>query len=579
MQPFLKQHCVACHGPDEQEAQIRYDSIAGYRIDDQHLWTKVYEMLSSGEMPPEGEPRPSADETQRVLSWIESAARTAQREAGVGQMRRLNRRELSAALNDLTGLTVNFADALPGDGTINGFDTGAEGLQDAADSVTQIMTVTRRAVEGIHFLDRPNGNVFTADLRDAKDGRAAFDPWKADGAKPNANGKIRPGEGLLVEPQWVGDRGGIEFKIPPPPEGRGVFRLKLRVAVFKPMEGLPNPHLWVQIGAQDVDFREITARADDPQTLEYQVQVDDLAIEPGGMVVSLSSKVEVPYGVEGFANDDRGKNDSIPGGIGLFRPNFKDKNLPLEERPIPLVVLQSIEIEPDHTAIWPPAVWQSDVGEVRDELASAKRLLALWMNRAYRRPATEAEQQRYIALYEDLRQQSMSFDDALRATFQSVLMSAPFRYLASTGDADATVAQHAIASRLSFMLWGAPPDAELRRLAASGKLRDPAVLDAQVDRLLADPRSDAFVRPFVTAMARDGAADHDRDGSHRKAGLPLRPLPQGVDARGDDRLRRAHARREPAGDGTDRQRLDDDERHPRAITTATTASTAASCAR
>jgi hypothetical protein len=76
-------------------------------------------------------------------------------------------------------------------------------------------------------------------------------------------------------------------------------------------------------------------------------------------------------------------------------------------------------------------------------------------------------------------------------------MSAAFRYQASPAHPDPVIAQHAIASRLSFMLIGAPPDAELRRLAAAGKLRDLAVLDAQVDRLLADPRSQAFFRPFV----------------------------------------------------------------------------------
>ncbi len=91
-----------------------------------------------------------------------------------------------------------------------------------------------------------------------------------------------------------------------------------------------------------------------------------------------------------------------------------------------------------------------------------------------------------------------SFDAALRAAFQSVLMSAPFRYHSSPAHPDPAIAQHAIAGRLSFMFWGEPPDAELRELAKAGKLRDPKVLDAQVDRLLADPRSRGFTRPFVT---------------------------------------------------------------------------------
>ncbi|QDU19781.1 hypothetical protein ETAA1_17180 [Urbifossiella limnaea] len=79
-----------------------------------------------------------------------------------------------------------------------------------------------------------------------------------------------------------------------------------------------------------------------------------------------------------------------------------------------------------------------------------------------------------------------------------MLLSAPFRYQLSPAHPDPTLAQYAVASRLSFMLTGAPPDAELLRLAAEGKLRDPAVRAAQADRLLTGPLADGFVRPFTT---------------------------------------------------------------------------------
>jgi len=78
-------------------------------------------------------------------------------------------------------------------------------------------------------------------------------------------------------------------------------------------------------------------------------------------------------------------------------------------------------------------------------------------------------------------------------------MSSPFRHLDSTVHQDRLIADHAVASRLSFMLVGSPPDAELRSLAAAGELRQPEVLQAQAERLLDDPRSHAaFIRPFVT---------------------------------------------------------------------------------
>ncbi|MGE3808628.1 MAG: DUF1592 domain-containing protein, partial [Gemmataceae bacterium] len=146
---------------------------------------------------------------------------------------------------------------------------------------------------------------------------------------------------------------------------------------------------------------------------------------------------------------------------------------------------------------WPPEHWQARFGKLSDDPECAARLLHLWIERAWRRPVRAAEEERFLDLYRKLREQGLSFDDALRAACQSVLLSTRFRYLAAPTDKDDVVAQHAIAARLAFMLWGAPPDAELRQLAAAGKLRQPAVLDAQVDRLLADPRSEQFFRPFV----------------------------------------------------------------------------------
>ena len=121
------------------------------------------------------------------------------------------------------------------------------------------------------------------------------------------------------------------------------------------------------------------------------------------------------------------------------------------------------------------------------------------MDRAYRRPVKDAERRRFVAFYKHLRSNGMTFDQALRSTFQSVLMSSPFRYLDSTAHGDKEVADHAVASRLSFMLVGAPPDAELRELAVSGELRHPEVLKAQTERLLLDGRChEYFLRPFVT---------------------------------------------------------------------------------
>ncbi len=512
VRPFLGRHCYDCHGPKEQQSQLRYDQLTGLRAEDRHLWTLIHQQLATGEMPPRGRPQPDAAEKGQVLAWIEQH----QMALATGGTRRLNRRELSATLRDLTGLTVDYTDALPGDGKVNGFDTGAEGLQDAADSVAQIMQVTRRAVEGIRFLEPAAGKVYSADLQQAKDVRQAFDRYKSEGVSVN-NGDTAgfPGTGLLLKPKWVGEKGGLTIRVPPPADGNlGVLRLKVAVSAKKFIDGVPNPRLWVEIGGKDLDFVEIINSPDVPRTLEYQVQLADVAIDAKGLGITLSGRVEMPYAIPGFENDEKSKAElDIPGGMGLFRPLYDRKQTKPEAVPVPYVVLHGIEIELDYRAAWPPAEWTRNAGEVVDDTASAKKLLSLWIERAWRRPVRVAEQDRFLALYEKLRTQGLSFDDALRAAFQSVLLSGSFRYLSSPADSDTVTTQLALASRLSFMLWGAPPDAELRQLATQGNLRDAAVLDVQVDRLLADPRSDAFLRPFVTQWLEMGqpitvAMDH-----------------------------------------------------------------------
>jgi hypothetical protein len=268
--------------------------------------------------------------------------------------------------------------------------------------------------------------------------------------------------------------------------------------VLKPLKGIPNPRLWVEVGNRAVDHAEITGTADRPQELSYEIQLDDLAIDAKGLGISLANKIELPYAVAGFENEDRSNPEKpIRGGTGLFRPAFDKKKLPPEEQPVPYIVLHSIEIESGYVAAWPPTSWQADGSEIQDDTASAERLLQVWIDRAWRRPTTKSEHARFLALYQQVRKEGLTFDDALRAAFQSVLLSAPFRYLASPVQEDAATAQYAIAARLGFLLTGAPPDAALRRLAQQQKLRDPAVLNAQVDRLLQEPRSDGFIRPFV----------------------------------------------------------------------------------
>ena len=486
VKPMLDNYCVSCHGAEKQKARLRYDQMDGFRISDRHLWTAIHEQLSDGEMPPEDEPQPASSQKKKVLAWIERE----QRALGAGSTRRLNRREFGAALQDVTGLSVDFSYTIPGDSKVDGFDTGAEALQDAADSVDQMMEVTRRAVEGIRFLEPPPGEVLKVDLVNLeKNPHKAFDPWTAAGISLEKLPRIaKPGLGALVEPKWPRDRSSSLFSIPPPPDRRGLVRVKFSVASYCTFPEVPNPILWVKIGGRVMDRQEITG----PMDLEYQVQIEDTIIGKKGLSIGFTPRVEMAYRVKGFENEDRSKpNQTCRMALGFSgRPGTKRNSGHRSSSLGRFVVLKQVKLEPRYVAAWPPASWNIDLGEIGDNRRERGETPGPVDGSGL--PAPGDHRRARNGVLRLLREapgprHELRSGPAVHLSI-SVLMSSPFRYLDSTAHEDKVIADHAVASRLSFMLVGAPPDAELRELAAAGKLRRPDVLKAQADRLLNDIR-------------------------------------------------------------------------------------------
>lgn len=175
-----------------------------------------------------------------------------------------------------------------------------------------------------------------------------------------------------------------------------------------------------------------------------------------------------------------------------------------EPRP-PLLRIDWIEFETPFFEQWPPALQQAilpseDAG--MDESARARGAIERFATRAYRRPLTAPELDRLLALWEASRGQATSFESSLRETLAAVLSAPQFLALAapratSGGSPAERVDDYQLASRLSYFLWCTMPDEQLIALARSGKLRDPAVLVEQTRRMLADPRSWAFIEQFT----------------------------------------------------------------------------------
>ncbi len=130
----------------------------------------------------------------------------------------------------------------------------------------------------------------------------------------------------------------------------------------------------------------------------------------------------------------------------------------------------------------------------KDPAADARRLLRGFIARAYRRPTTDADADLFVSLFDQQHAAGLSFTEAMFAAYTAILASPGFVFL---DDAPGPLDDHALATRLALFLWNSEPDAALRSRAARGELRQPALLRAETERMLDDPKSRRFVEAFL----------------------------------------------------------------------------------
>ncbi|MEX2262227.1 MAG: DUF1592 domain-containing protein [Bryobacteraceae bacterium] len=131
---------------------------------------------------------------------------------------------------------------------------------------------------------------------------------------------------------------------------------------------------------------------------------------------------------------------------------------------------------------------------------AAERLLAKIARRAYRRPVEPAEIDRLLAMYDRAAERGDPYEERIKLSLKALLVSPSFLFRIEEGHAQPGIrplSDHEIAARLSYFLWSTMPDEELSRLADEGRLQDPKVLAAQLDRMLDDPRSRVFANAFI----------------------------------------------------------------------------------
>jgi mono/diheme cytochrome c family protein len=477
--PFFKAYCVDCHGPDKNKGGITVHSLHGDLSKGQELdkWEAVLDMLEFGEMPPADQPQPTDAQTQAVIRWIETGMRDYVEQASQAEpeptTRRLTNVEYQNTLGELLGFEFDVIDDLPEDPEkLYHFNNTADLMRIGPEQLDRYLEIARSAMRSA-IVDPQKPEVFK--MRRA---------WSSAG--------VDRGMGQDEVGVWGNRRNtaanGISFTGFPE---TGEFRIRMQASAILP-EGYDEAPLNLDLGTEPgrtqtpyktVATVRLTNSPDDPKVYEFTGRIENHPSAParqgknGPLVEKLALRPRLVFD-DGTLNDGYGNTRQLE---------------------LPRAVINWIEIEAPVTDTWPPKhhtdiLFDSPLRET-DEDAYVREVLSRFMSRAYRRPATVDEVARFAQVYRLVRPSVDRFEQAMRETLAMVLISPQFLY--HTESDPATDAHYAMASRLSYFLWASMPDAQLLDLAAQRKLDDPAVIERQVLRMLADERADGFIENFT----------------------------------------------------------------------------------
>jgi mono/diheme cytochrome c family protein len=289
-------------------------------------------------------------------------------------------------------------------------------------------------------------------------------------------------------------RGGINFgpSLKNPGESASAHRWKQALAVVKSHDMPPDD---TDKQPSDEDRQEFLAGLGRIKFLS--------AKDPGPFVIRRLTKMEYGNTLHDFLGVDRGVADELPDEV--FGEGYLNTLSPLQSEQYLAIANEALDRVLGSKGAPRSKAQERLFGKApargADERAAAKKVAASLARSAYRRPASEAEVDVLLRVFDLGRENKLSYADSLRLALKAILVSPQFLFITpasefETGRAIVPLDDFQLASRLSYFLWATLPDAELSALADRGNLHDPEVLKAQVKRLLADPRARALFDGF-----------------------------------------------------------------------------------
>jgi mono/diheme cytochrome c family protein len=455
IQPLLAKHCYRCHGGAEPKGELPLDThrAAANLVRDRKIWQAVAERLRDGDMPPDGEPRPTDDQIQRMVSWLEdqlaAAADRQPRNPGRVTIRRLNRAEYNNTIRDLMGVDFHPADDFPTDDVGYGFDNIGDVLSLPPILLEKYLAAAQAVVDQAIVVHLPNKLLADVEARHAE-GHHGGAPY-SDSA-------------------WLfPSNGELHITLHPPADGQYL----IKVNAFGQQAGPEPARLAIQVDGRKITVIDVAATESSPKSYEVETR-----LTAGDHRLSVS-----------FINDYYRPQEPNPAN--------RDRNL----------VVQRITVEgPREAALAElPASHRRLIPHepaAENRLEYVRDILRQFVGRAFRRPATEQEVERLTKLFAVAESRGGNFAEGIQLACQAVLVSPYFLFRieldpAATSGAAYALDDYAIATRLSYFLWSSMPDEELFAAARAGKLHEPEQLTAEAQRLLKDPKSRAMVENFA----------------------------------------------------------------------------------
>jgi hypothetical protein len=527
-QPFIKEHCVNCHGPEKQKGKLRLDTLPNDFSDPltTSKWAEVVNSINGHEMPPEDEKQPLPEAASKFAEWIETElarGEIAKRSTRV-VLRRINRSEYNNTIRDLIGLDFQPADAFPEDPPAGGFDNIGQALTISPLQMELYYSAAREIldralVEGprppvITWRFEPEENTQGPDrLRVKRDGQNIL---LNNGRNPTENGFT-----LIHHDSWDKVVGFRDFKLPA--EGRYIIRIRAAGRVPTRAEVVESARTILGARRDEQIAKNPASRQNQERQFETAIQhfethrMYDYGPPRLKVGIELGGTPQVVAELDIDAPESAPGNFEIPAHFTTAKAGVKlqyaysvpsaVENFPVRNRdPFarPALLIDWIEIEGPIHPEWPPAshtrVLFDSPEKDKDLRAYAREVVTRFMERAYRRPVSAPEVEARMVLFDKAAAEKKPFIEAIKVPLAAVLASPNFLYLAepeAPSPQPRPLNAYELASRLSFFLWSSMPDDELFRLAANGELTKPSVLTSQVSRMLADSKSEALVKNFA----------------------------------------------------------------------------------